>query len=190
MNEQTAILLVLVGSLVTGAAWDLVRALRVRRLRGIRILTCPETGCPTAVRINVPRALVTSLVEGEPEIHLSACSRWVTRGSCDQPCAPAAQHTESAVAAVAERGFVGRRCASCGRTITSVRSLHHRPALLMADGTTVAWADVPGERLPEMMRTLAVVCWNCHMAESFRRTFPDLPIDRGSAVEGGDPPAI
>lgn len=178
MNEPAAVLLVLVGSLVTCAAWDFVRALRVRRLRGTRILTCPETGCPAAVRINVPRALVTSLVEGQPEIRLTACSRWATRGPCDQPCVLAAESADSAVAAVAERGFVGRRCACCGRTITDVRFLRHHPALLMVDGTTVAWSDIPGERLPEMVRRGAVVCWNCHVAETFRRTHPELVTER------------
>jgi hypothetical protein len=177
VNAQTALLLVLTASVITWVVWDLMRALRVRRLRGLRVITCPETGCAAAVRIDVPHAVVTSLVADQPDIRLVACSRWATRGPCEQPCVPEAQSDDSAVAAVARRAFAGRRCIYCRKPVTHVQFLDHCPALLIEDNT-VPWCDVPAERLSEALRTHAVVCWNCHIAETFRRAHPELVTDR------------
>ena len=35
-----------------------------------------------------------------------------------------------------------------------------------------------GEQLPEIFATHQPVCWNCHIAESFRRLHPELVTDR------------
>jgi hypothetical protein len=45
------------------------------------------------------------------------------------------------------------------------------------DGRTMEWGEVRVEDLPEVLRTHRPVCWNCHVAESFRRQYPDLVID-------------
>jgi hypothetical protein len=58
--------------------------------------------------------------------------------------------------------------------------LDHYTALLADDGTTIEWPDVPAERLPAALRTQPPVCWNCHIAETFRRLHPELVTDRCS----------
>jgi hypothetical protein len=42
----------------------------------------------------------------------------------------------------------------------------------------VQWSEIPAEKLQEVMRTHQPVCWNCHIAETFRREHPELVVDR------------
>ncbi len=181
MTEFTALSVILAGSIGAWAAWDLTRAARVwRRFRGPRVVTCPETGRAAAVRIDLTYAVTTALLEHEAAVRLAECSRWSTRGHCDQPCAGAARSRESTPLAVADRFFAGHVCTHCGRSIGDVQFMNHHAALLAPDGTTVEWSDVPPEHLPAALLDGRPVCWNCHVAETFRRTRPDLVTDRPS----------
>jgi hypothetical protein len=50
--------------------------------------------------------------------------------------------------------------------------------LLVPDHTTVEWKQVRPEDVPNVFRTHQPVCWNCHLAGSFRRLHPELVVDR------------
>jgi hypothetical protein len=39
------------------------------------------------------------------------------------------------------------------------------------DGVTFEWTDISPETIPEVLLTYAPVCWNCHVATSFRRRY-------------------
>jgi hypothetical protein len=56
--------------------------------------------------------------------------------------------------------------------------LDHYAALRLEDGTTVAWPDIEPERLRHTLAAHAPVCWDCHIAETFRRLYPALVTDR------------
>ena len=49
---------------------------------------------------------------------------------------------------------------------------------LRADGVTTEWTAMDPAALPDAMRARHPVCWNCHVAETFRRTHPELVTDR------------
>src|SRR5215472_11682838 len=55
------------------------------RLRGNRVVTCPETGKPVTVSVDVPHAVASAVWE-KADIRLSSCTRWPERQDCDQPC--------------------------------------------------------------------------------------------------------
>ncbi|HEY3204662.1 MAG TPA: hypothetical protein VGL03_13510 [Thermoanaerobaculia bacterium] len=55
------------------------------KFRGTRVITCPETGCPAAVKVDMGHAARTSVV-GETELRLESCSRWPERAGCGQEC--------------------------------------------------------------------------------------------------------
>jgi hypothetical protein len=74
--------------------------------------------------------------------------------------------------------YEGHSCAYCGKPITAPTSTHHPPALRGPDGITVEWSELKPERLPDLFRTHQPVCWNCHLAESFIRTHPELVVER------------
>jgi hypothetical protein len=51
-------------------------------------------------------------------------------------------------------------------------------ALVDKDLKTVQWNDIPADKLQQVLSTHWPVCWNCHIAESFRREHPELVVDR------------
>jgi hypothetical protein len=178
--SATIVAIVALAALVCGwAAWDVIRALRIsKRFRGERVVTCPETGCPAAVTIDVRHALASGLVEHAPRIRLQSCSRWNERGRCDGPCVEEAAAPASTTRAIVDRAIRGKSCAFCGKIIERTASLNHYAAFLLADRTTVEWPDVAPERLRETIAVSAPVCWDCHIAETFRRRYPELVTDR------------
>jgi hypothetical protein len=59
----------------------------------------------------------------------------------------------------------------------------HGAALRGHDGPTLQWTEVPAEYLPQLFRTHSPVCWNCHIAETFRHMHPELVTDRTGPKE-------
>jgi hypothetical protein len=172
---------VLAIGIVLCAAAYLFRAGRVwHRLRSERLVTCPETGYPAAVRIDVPHAAMSDLVHGTPELRLAACSRWPQRGPCDEACMCEAVDPHSTVASVAAQWFEGQTCVYCRKLVHDDVAAGHHVAVLGADGITHEWCEGPAAVLPDALRTGRPVCWNCHVAETFRRTFPELVTDRAN----------
>ena len=74
--------------------------------------------------------------------------------------------------------YEGKRCALCNRTFGGVDWMLHQPALLSPDRRSVQWEDVPPELLPEVFLRFRPLCWDCHIAETFRREHSHLVIDR------------
>jgi hypothetical protein len=178
MSTLTAIT-ILVGTAVCAlTVWYVVRILRVwQQYRGDRVVTCPETGHPAAVRIDAAHAALTG-AKGAANVRLAACSRWATRGRCDEPCLFEAADSCSTVATIASGWYDGKRCVYCRKPIIDEPFVAHHPALLGSDGTTREWVDVKPDRLPDALRTGRPVCWDCHVAETFRRQYPSLVTDR------------
>jgi hypothetical protein len=178
--SATIVAILALAALVCGwAAWGVTRALRIsKRFRGARVVTCPETGRPAGVTIDVRHAVASGLLGPLPRIRLRTCSRWTERGRCDGPCADQAAAPASSTRALVDRAIRGKPCAFCGKIIERTAFLDHFAAFLLADGTTVEWPDVAPERLPGTIAASAPVCWDCHTAETFRRRFPELVTDR------------
>ena len=79
-------LLVLAGAGAAFLLWRLVVAARFYfKLRGERIITCPETEKPEAVKVAAASLAVRRFV-GLPELRLEDCSRWPEREGCGQDC--------------------------------------------------------------------------------------------------------
>ena len=157
---------------VATGVWGLQRlipALRLsRNLAGNRIVWCPETGAVAAVRFETAHAAVTAFVHHDPDLHLAHCSRWPTRGPCDQPCVPQAQAPDSATARIVAGWANGQRCVLCQKPVVDAPRLGHHIALLSPDGVTNEWPTVPPEGLIEALGSRPPVCWDCHVTETFR----------------------
>jgi len=161
------------------AAWQLARTIRVwLRLRGDRLVTCPANGDPAAVRVNLSDAAFRTLTFSSPKGRIADCSLWATCGTCDQACGRVAAAQESAVRNVVGDWYEKKRCVYCGKLIGAAQSFGHRAALRGPRGTTREWSEVPAASLLQSLRTDLPVCWNCHMAETFRRQHPDMVTDR------------
>ena len=155
-----------------------------RRWRDVRLVTCPETSRAAAVTVDATHAARTAFFESAPELRLSTCSRWATRGPCRQPCLHALTHAGRAatVDAVMTTWYSGHACMLCGRQVGRVKSRARPPALIGPDGVTVEWRSLPPEQLVDLFDTHGAVCWDCHLAESFRRLNPGLYVDRPASA--------
>jgi hypothetical protein len=177
MTYETWILAGLAGLALAAVAWR-IGSLWVG-LHGTRLTTCPETGRTVAVDLDLGYSVVHTAL-GRNHFRLSDCSRWPERAGCGQMClgdVEAAPHDCLARQVVA-RWYAGKTCVYCHREFGELHWHDHAPAVLGADGITRSWKEIAPETLPEVMTTHSPVCWNCHIAETFRREYPDLVVDR------------
>ena len=107
---------VLIGIVLT--VYAVVAVTAWRRLRGARVVTCPETGKAAAVTIDLGHAAVTAVWD-KADLKLATCSRWPERQGCDEACVPqiAEGGGETRARTIAARFFEGRRCSICQHPI-------------------------------------------------------------------------
>lgn len=179
MSLTTYLLIATVILAVALAVWltDAVRVLF--RYRGKMLSTCPETGKAACVKVAAGDAARTSLT-GRPQIHLSECSRWPERQNCGQECLSqlGADPQNCLLRTKVRDWYRGRTCAYCHKPFGELHWHDHKPALIGPDKKTVQWNEVATEKLPELFETHLPVCWNCHVAESFRRLYSEGVVER------------
>ena len=149
------------------------------KFRGTRLVTCPETQEAAAVDVAAGEAALGGLFN-EPTLRLHECSRWPERQNCGQDCLSQieAEPENCLVWNIVAEWYEGKSCVFCRKLIGPLHHLDHAPALLGPDSRTTEWKDVAPQDLPRIFSTHQPVCWNCHVAESFRRLHPDLVTDR------------
>jgi hypothetical protein len=177
----------LLAAILAGAieVFLLVRVARVIqayfKLRGQRLVTCPETNRPAAVELDAKRGAPEAFL-GEPRLRLSTCSRWPERSGCGQECLGQIESApeDCLVRRIVMKWYEGKVCAFCQRPITEAgqRWLGHPPALVSSGNAPIAWEDLPPDKLPDAFSAQFPVCWSCYVTETFRRDFPELVTDR------------
>jgi hypothetical protein len=147
--------------------------------RGKRLITCPETHAPEAVDVAAGEAAVGAFL-AEPTLRLKECSRWPERQDCGQECLQQIEigPANCLVWNIVSQWYEGKSCALCHKPIGVLHHLDHAPALLGPDAKTAEWREFRPEQLPDVFATHHPVCWNCHVAETFRRLHPELVVDR------------
>jgi hypothetical protein len=170
--------------LVTALIFAVWYFIRTRQLfSGERVIVCPETGKQAMVEVDARHAAISAML-GQTDLQLENCWRWPMKQDCGQECilqldvAPA----ECLVRSVLEKWYRDKKCAFCERPFADIHLIDHQPALLNPEGVTVEWKQIPLTVVMEAMATYKPVCWNCHVAQSFRRQHPDLVVDRTAAV--------
>lgn len=149
--------------------------------RGKRLVTCPETQKAAAVDVAAGEAALGAFLT-EPTLRLHECSRWPERAGCGQDCLQQVEaDAESCLVwSIVSKWYEGKKCVFCHKPIGPLQHLDHAPALLGPDFQTSEWKDIRPEELPEVFSRWQPVCWNCHVAETFRRVHPQLVTDRAS----------
>ena len=155
-------------------------AVAYARLQGKRVLTCPETGARVGVDLDVNHAVAGSLFGGKPDLRLQDCTRWPDRASCDQACLHQLEGAPEScqLQTMLSDWYRGKKCSFCRTPFGEINWTDHRPALLARDLRTIEWKDVQPEMVDLVLETHTPVCWNCHIAETFRREHPELVTDR------------
>jgi hypothetical protein len=146
---------------------------------GPRVVTCPESQQPAGVALDTSH-LAWSGIGRRSGFRLKSCSRWPERQDCGQECL---RQIESAPDDCLMRNILlhwceGKVCAICGRPLSDIHRVDHKPALMNPEQKTVEWASVRPETAPAVLETAAPVCWNCHIVQTFCREHPDLVVDR------------
>jgi len=158
----------------------LVRALRTyMTFRGQRIVSCPENHCAAGVRVAAGKAAFQATV-GKQHLTLDKCSRWPERQDCGQECLAQIEEAPKACLAwtIITRWYQGQECVYCHKPFGEIHWHDHPPALLNRENKTIDWNQVLPEKLQEALATHRPVRWSCHMAETFRREFPERVVDR------------
>lgn len=150
------------------------------RYRGERVITCPETGHAEAVRVKASHAAWTNLIGRKPDLRLDSCTRWPEREDCAQACLSQISDAPDGclVRNILHSWYAGKECVFCHKAFGTINWTDHRPALLSPSRITYEWSDIAPRDLPEVLATHRPVCWNCHIAETFRREHPELVTDR------------
>jgi hypothetical protein len=152
------------------------------RMRGTRVIVCPENHQPAAVKVDASHAAMTAVWES-PDIRLQSCSRWPEREGCDQSCTSQISGSPADTLAfeMLKKWYSDKSCAICRRPIPPLQHVGPKPGMLNVASPgheTLSWDEIPAEHLPAMFETHLAVCSSCQVAEAFRRQFPDLVLDR------------
>jgi hypothetical protein len=166
------VIVIIATALYFGIRW-LVRA--YSQYRGVKVVTCPETERPAQVEVDARHALLTAIV-GRPDIRLENCSRWPIKEQCGQECLTSLDvaPSECLVSGVLMRWYRGKKCVYCDKSAEELHWMDHKPALQTPDGKLLEWREVPIEDISMVLETHLPVCWNCYIAQSFRKDHPDL----------------
>jgi hypothetical protein len=176
-NLILAVIFVLViGAAVFGIAMVFYSYLRYR---GQRLVTCPETLKPAAVHVNLGNVARKAAI-GKEQVRLDQCSRWPERQNCGQECLGELQADPGSclVWNIVGAWYKGKSCAYCQKPFVEMHWHDRHPALLAPDRTAKQWNGIPAEKLPEVFETHLPICWNCYIAETFRREHPELVLNR------------
>lgn len=162
---------VLVVAGVALASFVLVR--RFLALRGARVVQCPENRETAAVAVNPLRAALGA------GLQLNDCSRWPERHACGRECLVQIERAPDGclVRHVVSRWYEDKTCVVCGKALGSVDWFDRKPAVVDPDGRTHTWQDMRPETLPQILATHRAVCFDCYVAETFRREHPELVLD-------------
>jgi len=153
------------------------------RLRGTRVVSCPADHTQAAVDISARKAAAGAMV-GKGSFTLTSCSHWPERQGCGQRCLSQieASPIDCLVRTHLTAWYEGRTCALCLRPVGRIDWYERSPALLAPEGRTLAWSEVDAAHLDDILRTHKPVCFDCHVAETFRRTHPELVLDNPYAA--------
>ncbi len=156
------------------------RALTVYfKLRGTRLIACPETGKYAALELDAIHAALISPIGGR-RFRLSDCTCWAERKDCGQDCL---REIDSApkdclVRTILAKWYQGKKCAFCGKAFGEINWFDHKPALMSPGKSSRQWSEISPLDIPNALATDKPVCFDCHIAETFRRHYPELVVDR------------
>jgi len=144
------------------------------RFRGVRLIVCPENYQPAAVKVDAKRAARWAALSGEPELRLTACSRWPEKEGCAQECLCQIEDfpEKSALQNIVETWFEGKRCYFCRHIMDEAG------AIVTPQGGVMEWTKIVPEQVPNVFAVSDPVCRRCFDVESFRREHPEMVIER------------
>lgn len=155
------------------AAVAFVVTRRYLATRGTRLIECPENKQPAAVEVGAARAALGG------DWRLADCSRWPERQSCGRECLSQIERSpeDCLLRTIVTRWYEEKDCAVCGKGLGQIDWYDRKPAVMDESGRARPWPEVEPESLPQVLATHRPICFDCFVAETFRREHPELVID-------------
>jgi hypothetical protein len=149
------------------------------KYRGQRVITCPENKRPAGVAVDAAHAAAGAFGK-TPELRLSECTRWPEKAGCGQECLSEVRDSgaDCLVRNIIAKWYRDKDCAVCGQPIGEIDWTASRPALLLADRTSVEWNRIPADELMGRLAVALPICFPCHTANRLVKEHPDLVTDR------------
>ncbi len=149
---------------------------RYLKVRGPRVVTCPADNSRAAVTMDA----VHGALRGTDDLRLNSCSHWPERRTCGQGCLQQIETSPDGclVRNLLTNWYANKSCVLCGKAFEQIDWLEHKPGLMNPQQITTDWSHVPAQELYGILETHVPVCWNCHIAMTFRREYPELVTDR------------
>lgn len=153
------------------AAFVVIR--RVLAYRGARLVECPENKETASVKVGAARLALGG------DWRLVDCSRWPERHACGRECLSQIERAPEDCLArtVVARWYEDKSCAACGKPLGQIDWHERKPAVIDEAGRARPWTDVAPETLPQVLATHRPLCFDCYVAETFRREHPELVLD-------------
>jgi len=148
------------------------------KLRGPRVVTCPADNSQAAVEVDALHVALASF--DSPGLRLKSCTHWPEREQCGQDCLREIETSPDGclVREKLANWYVNKTCILCSKPFGEIDWMQHKPGLMAPDHRTKEWSQIRYEDLHVILDTHLPVCWNCHIATTFRGQYPDLVTDR------------
>lgn len=149
------------------------------RMRGSRVVTCPENHALAGVEVDAGHAALTSLYKA-PDLRLQTCSRWPEKRGCGQECLRqiSAAPQECLVRHILAGWYAGKTCVYCGTPFGQLDWEFRKPALAAPDGKLLEWSQVPATGVFAALETHKPVCFTCFTTNTFVQKHPGLVVNR------------
>jgi hypothetical protein len=143
------------------------------RSRVRRVVRCPDTGGIAQVETGTLNEVLTTLFPGSG-FQIERCTRWPEQAGCAEACLRQieAAPVDCQLRTIVKKWYEGRSCSLCRAPIVVSSVFDGTCAVMAPDGRTRDWSDLTDEELARVLTVYEPVCWNCHMAATFRRVVP------------------
>jgi len=124
----------------------------IRRRDKTTVVICPVEKLPAEVEV-------------DPDLQIESCTRRPESEDCSEPCVPQVQFSTENLHDFAAR-YEGKKCASCGATLTRDDWYKNRLAAIEANPAAPRMRKVVRQSLPSIPATNYPICSACHGAET------------------------
>jgi hypothetical protein len=155
--------LVVLSFLLLGVAIFAAEFLLARHAFGApRVIRCPATSRPAAVRLESFRAAIARTLGREPKIEICDCSRWPDGASCARRCMhDIVRDFDPTRQTSTDRWRASAQCSKCASALVAEGRPQTRIHFISPKGMVFEWTELPFDWLGEALESWQPLCGEC-----------------------------